>query len=130
MVFPADFDPGIPDCEFSIIASANEPNDTYKNKPLIYELTSQYLRSPRFRDCVKVFVDYGLEFDDKFLLTVLLNDAAQLKHQLNQNPSAIHVKYTLDAAFTPMYKVSLLHICRLVYQRKSADLCLRREYFQ
>ncbi len=25
-----------------------DPNDTFRDEPLIYELTSEYLRSPRF----------------------------------------------------------------------------------
>ena len=28
------------------------PNDHFRNEPLIYELTSEYTRTPRFKDCV------------------------------------------------------------------------------
>jgi hypothetical protein len=35
------------------------PNDYFNNGPLIYELPSEYLRSPGFKDCVKAFVDFG-----------------------------------------------------------------------
>ena len=31
------------------------PNDQFNNAPLIDELTSEYLRSPRFKNCVQVF---------------------------------------------------------------------------
>ncbi len=53
-----------------------DPNVYFNNEPLIYELTSEYLRSSRFKDCIKAFVDYGLIFDDKVLLSVLLDDAS------------------------------------------------------
>jgi hypothetical protein len=87
------------------------PNDLYKGEPLIYELTSEYTRTPRFKDCVKVFMDYGLEFDDKILLSVLLDDALSLDSQLNEHPEAVEKVYSLRCAYTPLYKASLLHIC-------------------
>ena len=87
------------------------PNDHYNNAPLIYELTSEYGRTSRFKDCVRAFVDYGLLFDDKILLSVLLNDAELLNVQLSDNPEAINKKYSLRCAFTPLYEATLLHIC-------------------
>lgn len=92
-------------------ASGINPNEHYKNEPLIYELTSEYTRSPSFKDCVKAFVDYGLEFEDKPLLAVLLDDAAELTLILEKNPEAISKKYSLRCAYTPLYEVTLLHIC-------------------
>src|SRR5579863_5202586 len=71
------------------------PNELFRGKPLIYELTSEYGRTSRFKDCVKVFVDYGLIFDDKILLSVLLNDAISLEVQLNNHPEAVYQKYSL-----------------------------------
>ena len=87
------------------------PNDEYNNQPLIYELTSEYTRTPGFKDCVKTFVDYGLQFEDKILLAVLLDDAASLDHQLKLDPDAVNKSYTLRCAYTPLHQVSLLHIC-------------------
>ena len=87
------------------------PNEYFKNEPLIYELTSEYTRTSRFKDCVKAFVDYGLEFEDKILLSVLLDDATSLRLQIIKNPEAISKKYTLRCAYTPLYEASLLHIC-------------------
>ncbi len=87
------------------------PNDRYNDKPLVYELTSQYLRSPGFSECIKVFVDYGLDFDDQVLLAVLLNDADALERQIKHQPVSIFSLYTLKSAFTPLNKASLLHIC-------------------
>lgn len=98
---------GIKDC----FANGINPNDYYNGQPLIYELTSEYMRSARFKDCVKAFVEYGLQFDDHLLLSVLLDDPLSLNEQLTQNPEAIYNKYTLRCAFTPLYEASLLHIC-------------------
>lgn len=87
------------------------PNDQFSNKPLIYELIATYSRGPEFRKCFKIFVDYGLKFDDKVLLAVFLNDAVLLDTLLNDNKQAVINKYSFDCAFTPLYEASLLHIC-------------------
>ena len=87
------------------------PNGYFRNEPLIYELTSEYLRSSGFKDCVKTFVDYGLIFDDKVLLSVLLDDAQSLATQLKDSPEIVNRRYTLRCAFTPLYETTLLHIC-------------------
>jgi hypothetical protein len=88
-----------------------DPNQFHKGKPLIYEMINMYLRSPRFKDCIKAFVDFGLEFEDKALLAVLLDDAAVLDKLLAENNELISKKYSLDCAFTPLYDAPLLHIC-------------------
>ncbi len=87
------------------------PNDHFNNKPLIYELITEYPRGPKFKECVKVFADYGLSFDDKILLSVLMDDANSLDTQLSNNKEALKIKYRFDCAFTPLFEVSLLHIC-------------------
>lgn len=87
------------------------PNDQYKGKPLIHELITEYGRGPKFSECFKVFVDYGLDFEDKVLLAVFLNEAASLNNLLSNNSEAVRNKYTFDCAFTPLYDASLLHIC-------------------
>jgi hypothetical protein len=92
-------------------ADGINPNEKYKREPLIYELTSEYTRSSRFKDCVKAFVDYGLELEDKPLLAVLLDDSTALTLHLKENPAAISKKYSLRCAYTPLYEVTLLHIC-------------------
>ncbi|MEI9910967.1 MAG: ankyrin repeat domain-containing protein [Bacteroidota bacterium] len=98
---------GIKDC----FAHGISPNDLYRNEPLIYELTSEYTRTSRFKDCVKVFVDHGLKLDDEVLLSVLLNDADTLDRLLTHDPKAVVKKYTLRCAYTPLYEAPLLHIC-------------------
>ena len=87
------------------------PNDYLNDEPLIYELTSEYTRSPEFKNCVNAFVEHGVNFEDKALLAVLLDDASLLTAALNSNPKALLKTYTLRCAYTPFYQVSLLHIC-------------------
>ena len=87
-----------------------DPNQLYKGKPLIYEMINMYLRGPEFKNCIKVFIDFGLQFDDKVLLAVLLDDATSLDNLLTGNKKLLFKKYSLDCAFTPLYKASLLHI--------------------
>ena len=90
--------------------------------PLIYELTSEYTRSPRFRECVRAFVDHGLKFEDKALLAVLLDDAAPLDDLINGNPEIVSNKYTLRCAYTPLHEATLLHICAEFNHRSCAEV--------
>lgn len=87
------------------------PNDHFNNSPLIYELTSEYTRTPRFKDCVREFINAGLDFKEKELLAVLADDANELETQLRIHPNLVNKTYTLRCAYTPLNKVTLLHIC-------------------
>lgn len=98
---------GIKEC----FAKGVNPNEIIKGKPLIYELINMYSRGPLFKECVKAFVDYGLDFEDKVLLAVLTDDAALLDAQLSNDKGALLKKYSFDCTFTPLYEASLLHIC-------------------
>lgn len=98
---------GIKEC----FSNGISPNDLYNGEPLIYELTSEYTRTPRFKDCVKTFVEHGLVFDDNVLLSVLLNDAEKLEAFVSKNSETVNKKYTLRCAYTPLYQATLLHIC-------------------
>jgi hypothetical protein len=70
-----------------------------------------YLRTNAFKECIQVFVDYGLDFKDKVLLAVLLDDAQSLDAQLLDNKKTLKKKYSFECTFTPLYEASLLHIC-------------------
>jgi hypothetical protein len=87
------------------------PNAIVEGKPLIYSLINMYTRGPLFKKCIEAFVDYGLEFEDKELLAVLLDDSSALDGLLNINNRAVTRKYSLDCTFTPLFEASLLHIC-------------------
>jgi ankyrin repeat protein len=99
-----------------------DPNQIHKDKPLVYEMINMYLRSPKFKDCIKIFVDYGLKFDDKVLLAVLLDDAKTLDRLLTIDKTSLHKKYSLDCTFTPLYEASLLHICAEYNHLSSAKI--------
>ena len=88
-----------------------DPNQIYKGKPLIYEMINMYLRGPKFKSCIKTFVDFGLKFADEVLLAVLLDDATLLDRFVTNDKKLIFKKYSLDCTFTPLYETSLLHIC-------------------
>lgn len=98
---------GIQDC----FDRGVSPNAVFKGRPLLEELVSEYTRSERFKLCVKVFLDNGVEWGDRPLLAVLLDDAYTLENCLIQDPALIDRVYTLRCAYTPLYKVSLMHIC-------------------
>lgn len=87
------------------------PNTDFKNRPLIYEVISGYPRGEGFKNSIKVFVDYGLIFDDEVLLAVLLDDAEMLNALLTKDVYLINKRYTFDCAFTQMQDVTLLHVC-------------------
>lgn len=87
------------------------PNEVVNGRPLINALINMYTRGPAFKRCVKAFVDHGLEFEDKVLLAVLLDDPNALDKLLKNNSAATHNKYSFDCTFTPLHEASLLHIC-------------------
>jgi len=91
--------------------SGVDANALVKGKPLIYELINMYARGPQFKECVRVFTEHGLRFDDPVLLSVLLDDAAALDKQLTGNKAALSATYSFDCTFTPLQQASLLHIC-------------------
>jgi hypothetical protein len=112
---------GIREC----FANGINPNDYYKGEPLIYELTSEYTRTPRFKDCVRTFVDHGLAFDDRTLLAVLLDDAPFLDDQLYNNKGAVYKKHSLRCAYTPLHNATLLHICAEFNHLSCAEVLLK-----
>jgi hypothetical protein len=86
-------------------------NDSFEGKPLIYKLINMYTRGSLFKQCIRVFMEHGLEMKDDVLLAVLADDADRLSHLLNHNPAALQNMYSFDCAFTPLTNASLLHIC-------------------
>ena len=103
-----------------------DPNTTVNGKPLIYELINMYSRGPLFKTCIQVFVDYGLDFEDKILLAVLLDNYRMLEVQLANKKDAISNKYSYDCTFTPLKDVTLLHICAEYNHMECAELLLNR----
>jgi hypothetical protein len=98
------------------------PNEVHNGKPLIYSLINMYTRSPKFKDSVKTFVDFGLHFEDKILLSVLLDDGKSLENFLQNDPKIIARKYSFDCTYTPLFEASLLHICAEYNSISSAEV--------
>ncbi len=101
------------------------PNQIVNGKPLIYELINMYSRGPLFKSCIQTFVDHGVNFEDKILLSVLLDDAALLDRQLTADKNAITKKYSFNCTFTPLYEASLLHICAEYNHLTSAEILIK-----
>ncbi|MBP6237767.1 MAG: ankyrin repeat domain-containing protein [Saprospiraceae bacterium] len=87
------------------------PNDLFHGSPLIDEMITMYTRTPRFKECIKVFVDYGLKFEDPVLLAVLMDDSEMLDKLILQQPEIVIKRYSLKCTYTPLEDVTLLHIC-------------------
>jgi hypothetical protein len=101
------------------------PNEIVDGKPLIYSLINMYTRGPQFKKCIKLFVNYGLVFDDIALLSVLLDDPITLNAQLSDNKNLITKKYSFDCTFTPLNNVSLLHICAEYNHLSCAEILVK-----
>ena len=105
--------------------SGVDPNQILNGKPLVYELINMYTCGPLFKKCIQLFVDNGLDFEDKILLSVLLDDADLLDLQLSADKNAITKKYSLSCAFTPLHEVSLLHICAEYNHLNCAEILVK-----
>jgi hypothetical protein len=106
-------------------ANGVDANGLFNNEPLIYELTSEYARTPRFKDCVNAFIKAGLVFEEKPLLAVLVDDAVALEKLIVLEPGIVSKRYTLRCAYTPLFQVTLLHICAEFNHVSCAEILLR-----
>lgn len=109
---------GIQDC----FENGLNPNADFEGKPLVDLLISMYTRSPRFKDCINIFIKFGLEFENKALLAVLADNPIELEKHLVDNPKIVEEKITLNSAYTPLTDVSLLHVCAEFNHIESAKL--------
>jgi hypothetical protein len=89
------------------------PNDILPDgTPLFTTMVTMYTRTPRFKDCVQCFINAGLEFEDKALLTVLIDDGHQLEKMTRQDVPLILKTYNLfNNTYTPLTGGTLLHFC-------------------
>ena len=89
-----------------------DPNEAHDGIPLFTTMVEMYFRSARFKDCVQVFIDRGLEFEDKALLAVLTDNDEQLEELLKADPNIINRTYSqFNNAFTPLTGGTLMHFC-------------------
>ncbi|HTK18108.1 MAG TPA: ankyrin repeat domain-containing protein [Mucilaginibacter sp.] len=88
------------------------PNEVHDEVPLFTTMVEMYFRSPRFKDCVRVFIDRGLEFEDKTLLAVLTDDDEQLEELLKIDHGIVNRTYSqFNNAFTALTGGTLMHFC-------------------
>jgi len=89
-----------------------DPNEINEGIPLFTTMVEMYTRTPRFKDCVKVFVDRGLEFEDKALLAVFMDDATELEKIIAQDPAAVSKNHSgYNNTYTPLTGGTLMHYC-------------------
>ncbi len=94
-------------------AKGGGPNDLLPDgTPVFTMMVEMYTRTPKFKDCVKAFIDAGLVFKDKALLAVLIDDADQLE-ELIKNDQSILTKtyYQYNNTYTPLTGGTLLYFC-------------------
>jgi len=88
------------------------PNEVHDGLPLFTTMVEMYFRSPRFKDCVQVFIDRGLAFEDKALLAVLTDDDEKLEELLKTDHSIVNRAYSqFNNTFTPLTGGTLMHFC-------------------
>lgn len=94
-------------------AEGGSPNAVMDDgKPLFNMMVEMYTRTPRFKDCVRAFIDAGLEFEDKALLAVLIDDAGELEKHIIKEAAIVSKTYALhNNTYTPLTGGTLLHYC-------------------
>ncbi len=87
-----------------------DPNEINNGMPLLTMMVEMYMRSPRFKDCVQAFIDYGLVFEDKALLAVLTDDTEKLEVLIKADQTIVYKTYHLfNNTYTPLIGGTLLH---------------------
>jgi len=89
------------------------PNDTLTDGMQLFTMmVEMYTRTPRFKECVQAFIDAGLKFEDKALLSVFIDDADKLERLINDDPSIVSKTYSsYKNTYTPLTGGTLLHFC-------------------
>jgi len=89
-----------------------DPNEIHDGVPLFTTMVEMYTRTPRFKDCVKAFIEAHLQFDDKPLLAVFIDDAEKLEALIINHHSIVSKIYSVfHNAYTPLTGGTLLHFC-------------------
>ncbi|SHN00314.1 ankyrin repeat domain-containing protein [Mucilaginibacter sp. OK098] len=88
------------------------PNEIHDGMPLFTMMIEMYTRTPRFKDCVKAFINAGLQFEDKALLAVFIDDAEGLKELIDGDAAIVSKTYSLfNNTYAPLTGGTLLHFC-------------------
>ena len=95
----------------AVLKAGQSPVEPVKGKTPMACLIEMYLRSSRFRDCVRVLLEAGAVIEDPVLQAVLLDDAAALRRLMKHPGIRTERKFDQDCAFTPLKGATALHIC-------------------
>jgi hypothetical protein len=89
-----------------------DPNEIHDGTPLFATLVEMYTRTPRFKECVRAFVQSGLDFENQSLLAVFLDDAMKLEEMIFASPAVIDEIFSFFRnTYTPLFGATLLHFC-------------------
>jgi hypothetical protein len=103
-----------------------DPNEEHNGVPLFTTMIEMYTRTPRFKDCIKAFINAGLQFQDDALISVLTDDEKKLNGLILQNSEIKNSKYALfKNAYTPLTGATLLHFCAEYNSVACAKLLLK-----
>jgi hypothetical protein len=88
------------------------PNEVHQGVPLFTTMVEMYTRTSRFKECIEAFVHAGLQYPDKALLYVLMDDAEKLQGVIDQDPDTVFsIHSEFNNTYTPLTGGSLLHFC-------------------
>ena len=86
----------------AVLKAGQSPIEPIKGKTPINCLIEMYLRSPKFRDCVRVMLDAGAVIEDPVSQAVLLDDAIMLRRLMKKPGFKTERKFNLDCTFHPV----------------------------
>jgi hypothetical protein len=93
-------------------SDGGNPNEVQDGVPLFTTMVEMYYRSPQFKDCIRAFIDAGLEFEDQALLAVLAHDAEKLESCIIDDPQITVKTYAIHKnTYTPLTGATLMHYC-------------------
>jgi len=96
----------------SYFEEGGDPNEVHDGMPLFTTMVEMYTRTPRFKDCVKAFINAGLKFKDQALLAVFIDDADKLEEIVSNDQAMVSKKWSLyNNTYTPLTGGTLLHFC-------------------
>jgi hypothetical protein len=103
-----------------------DPNEEHDGVPLFTTLVEMYTRTPRFKDCVKVFVEAGLIFENQSLLAIFLDDAKKLEKIIVSSGNVVAERFSIfKNTYTPLSGATLLHFCAEYNAVSCAKLLIR-----
>lgn len=102
------------------------PNEVHDGIPLFTTMVEMYTRTPRFKDCVKVFVNAGLIFEYQSLLAIFLDDAQKLEEIIVSSSNVVDDTFSIfKNTYTPLTGATLLHFCAEYNAINCAKLLIR-----